>query len=145
MADIIVACTLLGNIFLVWLLVWRGWSGRLQWLTLTTTLAILTDVIFHYIHSIAHYLYGPWRLIAIYWLFNVLFALCAFEGFRLRMKWLEYLFLIQLFLSLVALFAHKHGDPTTVYWIEIFNTWVNVLGIILCIWMFRGEPLYDPR
>jgi hypothetical protein len=145
MAAILVAITLLGNIFLLWMLLWQGWSGRLQWLTITTALAVLTDVLFHYIHCLAHYLYGPYRLMALYWLFNVLFALCAYEGWKVRMKWLEYLFLIQLSISLVALFAHKHGDSTTVYWIEIFNTWFNVLGILLCIWMLRGECTYEQR
>ncbi len=145
MRDIIVAITILGNVILVGALIKNHWLLRTKWLVITSSLAIFADICFQYIHIIAHWLYAPARLVTIYWGFNILFALIAFEAFRWRMKWLEYLFLVQLSISLTALFAHGHGDKHTVDQLEWFTIWMNLAGIVFCIWKFKGELRYDPR
>lgn len=142
MAEIIVFLGILGNLILCLLLVWRGWSGRLQLFTIMTGLAVLVDVVFNYIHGFAHSLYGPARIFMIYWLFPIFEGLCAWEAFRVGLTWLENLLLIQVGLAVVALAAHLHGDLLTIYRIEIFNCYFDIFGVTYCILRLKGEPTY---
>lgn len=144
MFDILVASAILGNLILCWLLVWRGWVGRLPWFTLMTGAAVLVDVSFSYIHGVAHGLYAPLRIFIIYWLFPLWEIVCAWEAWRVGLKWLEYLMLIQVGLAVVACAAHLHGDIWTVYYLECFNVMFNLLGIWYCCFRFSQEPRYDP-
>lgn len=143
-ADVLVISTIAGNASLCLLLLWRGWSGRLGWFTFMTGLAGVMDCLFHFIHDFSHYLYAPLRIFVVYWMFNVLTALVVYEAWRVRVRWLEWLFSVQLFVSLIALFAHQHGDKATVYWIEMFYVYLNLCGILWCIMKFKGEPRYEP-
>lgn len=144
MNDLIVAITIISNVFLCLLLLYRGWSGRLQWFTLTTGLAVLLDALFYFIHGLAHSLYAPLRIFVVYWLFLILFALCSWEAHRVGVKWLEYLMLIQVGVAVVALVAHLHGDAYAVYRIEMGVVYLNLGGILLSIWKLRGAPRYEP-
>lgn len=142
-ADVLVISTIAGNASLCLLLLWRGWAGRLGWFTFMTGLAVLVEAAGQYIHGFYHHMYGPLRILLIYWLFNVLLALCIFEAYRVRVKWLEWLLSIQLLVSIVALFEHQHGDPIGVYYSEMVNCWLNIGGIALCLYRFRGEASYN--
>lgn len=137
--------TPVSNVGLCFLLVFRGWSGRLQWMTLWTALAVAADALFWSLHATHHSLYAPLRIFAQYWLFNILMGLVIFEAWRVGVKWLEYLVGIQLAMSFVALYAHLHGDRWAVYYIECFNVTFNLLGIWYCAYRFRGENRYEPR
>lgn len=90
-------------------------------------------------------MYVPLRIFTIYWLFNILMALVVFEAWRVGVRWLEWLVSVQLMMSLVALFAHRHGDAWTVYYLEIANIIFNLLSIWFCIFKLKGEPRYEPR
>jgi hypothetical protein len=142
MAEIIVSSTIIGNLILMWLLIWQGWSGRLQWFTVMTALAVLVDCLCYFIHGFQHALYAPVRIFVIYLMFPLLEAVCAFEAWRVGFKWLEWLMLIQVGLAIITLLAHLHGDSRTVYELEIYATYVNLAGIIVCILMFRNEANY---
>src|ERR1700743_820492 len=102
MNEIIVLTTVIGNVFLGLLLIGRGWSGRLQWFTITTILAVLVDCAFHWIHGFAHSLYAPSRIALQYWTFPALEAVCAWEAYCVGLEWLEKLMLIQVGLAIVA-------------------------------------------
>ena len=96
MAEIIVAMTIISNAILCLVLLYRGWSGRLQWFTVMTCLAVVVDFLFYFIHTLSHWLYSPARIAVQYWMFPVLMLFCAWEAARIGMKWLEYLMLLQL-------------------------------------------------
>ncbi len=145
MADIIVAITLIGNVFIVLLLLHRGWSGRLQWFTVTTALAVLVDCLFYFIHGFDHKMYGPLRVFVVYWMFPLLECVCAWEAALVGVWWLERLMLLQVALAAVTLFAHLHGDVFAVYRLEMFVVYVNLCGILFSIWKLKGECTYDPR
>ncbi len=144
MIGIILLSTIVCNGILVTVLLFRGWSGRLQWFTLTTILAVIVDCLFHFIHGFAHQWAAPMRIFVQYWLFPLLFLRCAWEAHRVRISWLEYLLLIQVGLAAVACAAHLHGDKWTIYRIEIFNIYFNIAGILSSIFRLRGEPRYEP-
>jgi hypothetical protein len=143
MTAILVASAIIGNLILVWLLIWHGWIGRLQWLSITTGLAVLVDCLAYFIHGFDHKLYEPLRVFVIYWMFPILELLCAWEAAWVGFKWLEWLMLVQVGLAVIGGLAHLHGDPWPIYRLEIFADWVDVAGIMLCVWMFRGEANYE--
>ena len=144
MADIITALGIIGNVIIVLLMLYRGWTGRLQWFAMMTALAVLVDCLYWFIHGFDHMLAIPIRLFVQYWMFPVLMLGCAFEAWRIRMKWLEYFLLIRVGLAVVAAAAHLHGDKWTIYRIEMFVIYYELAGMLLCIWKFRGEPRYEP-
>ncbi len=145
MADIIVGSTIIGNVIIVLLMLYRGWVGRLSWFTSMTALAVLIDCLFYFIHGFDHSLYAPLRTFIVYWLFPILMCFCVFEAALIGLKWLEYLMLIQVALAAVSLFAHLHADKITIYQLEWFMIYANLAGIVLCILKFRGECNYEPR
>ena len=142
--KIVTVLTMIGNTILVLLLVWRGWSARLQWLTITSLLAVAADFIWFFLNTISAWLYDESRIIVVYWFFQVLFGLIVFEAWKANVKGLERLFVVQFSSSLICLFAHQHGYTHAVYQMENCNTVLNLLGIIWCIFRFRGEPRYEP-
>jgi hypothetical protein len=143
MGQIITALGIIGNVIIVHLMLYRGWTGRLPWFAITSALAVLVDCLCYFIHGFEHSLYAPVRVFVIYWMFPLLFCRCAWEAWRVGVKWLEYLMLIQVGIAAVALFAHLHGDQHTVYEVEWFAIYVDLAGILLCIWKFRKEANYE--
>ncbi len=142
MAEILVAITLIGNVFIVLLLLHRGWSGRLQWFTVTTALAVLVDCLFYFVHGAIHQMYGPLRVFVVYWMFPLLECVCAWEAALVGVRWLERLMCLQVALSAVTLFAHLHGDVFAVYRLEMFVVYVNLAGILFSIYKLRNEVDY---
>jgi hypothetical protein len=139
---LLVLSTIAGNTILCLLLVGRGWAGRLQCFTILTGLAVAVDASFYFIHGFAHWMYGPLRIATCYWLFPILEAFAAWEAWRVSVKWLEYLLLVQVGLAIVGGAAHLHGDPWGVYYLEMFAIWFNLLGIIYSIYRFSKEVDY---
>lgn len=145
MNAILISIGIIGNVILVVLLLWREWYSRLPWFTFMSALAVVIDCLAYFIHGFDHSLYNPLRIFMIYWLFPILEFICAWEAFRVRLKWLEWLMLIQVAVALVGLFAYGGGNKRTIYQLEIFADWLECAGIILSIWKFRGERLYEPH
>jgi hypothetical protein len=143
MDDIIVVTTIIGNIIIALLMVWRGWAGRLQWFTLTTILAVAVDALFYWVHGFAHSIYGPSRVFLVYWAFPLLETVCIWEAYCVKVKWLEYLLLIQVGLAVIGLFTHLHGDVWTIYYIEMFTVYFNLLAMIYVIIRFSKEVNYE--
>lgn len=140
--ETLTVLTMSGNTALCLLLIWRGWSGRLQFFTLLTGLAVAVDFAFYFIHGLAHWLYAPLRICVQYWLFPVLYIFAAWEAWKVKVGWLEYLLLIQVAMAVVAGLSHINGDKWTVYYLEMSMVYVNLFGIIYSIYRFSDEVDY---
>ena len=46
--KIVTVLTMISNTILVLFLLFRGWSARLQWLTITSALAVIADFLFFF-------------------------------------------------------------------------------------------------
>ena len=142
MAEIITAFGIIGNVIIVLLMLYKGWTGRLQWFAMMSALAVLVDCLYYFVHGFDHQMSSVLRVFVQYWLFPLFMVACAIEAWRVRIYWLEYFLLIRVGLAVIAGAAHLHGDPWAIYRIEMFVIYYELAGMLLTIWMFRKEADY---
>ena len=142
LSYIIWGASLLGNAILLFLLSWREWYIRYNWLTISVAASIVVDLLLMRAHSQSHPLYEPIRIFVFYALFYVLDVAVIWEAWRLRDKRVRVPVEIQLALSLTALLAKHTQFVLVAYFIECSLRWINLCVIIWFISIFRKEIDY---
>lgn len=131
--------TFLGNSILLFLLFWRGHYHWRQWLTTSSVMAVIIDIILHYVHLTIHPSFEIIRQFSMYCLFWGLDGLVIWEAFCLKDRRVQIPVELQLGMSLFAALLHHSDFVWTTYYVECFLRWLNVAVILWFINIFRRE------
>jgi hypothetical protein len=141
--PIVLGMTLIGNIILSLVMLWRGYWVRYGWLLTWAILSVLADVFIQNIHSQHHSLYAG-LLDLTYWLFIILKILVFFESWLLKNGRVFIPILFQSGMDLIAHVVHQTDFRWTYWYMECGLRFTNLLIIYWFILLFKEEPKHEP-
>ncbi len=136
--------TILGNILLALLLLWRGHYIRYSWLALSAILAVFADAYFWYCRNFHHALYMPSRTF-IFFLWLGLNGMVIFEAFCWRNPSIQVPMELQVAGELALLLTQKFHFLWVAYFVDCGLRISNLLMICWFLYLFRKEPIYERR
>jgi hypothetical protein len=142
--ELIWILTVIGNFSLAMILLWRGWYIRYSWLFMACLYSVMCDAIEWYSRTYDSPHYPElWRVILFIALgFNFAIIWESFCNKNMRVcipvEW-------QLGIELIAFLAEKAQFLWIAYYIQCFLRVSNLAMIVWFIWIFRGEPFYEPQ